>query len=210
MRSRAPALRYYSAKKPFEGILNDVALINVIQNGQLPGSINEHEERSTFFPVHILYRCWSREPSSRPQTKEFVEVIQCALFDREESNHLLATRLGHTICVMTPDGINIGALKNVSFDKGDFEIDDPNDMIRTFSLYGRAQYAYMEGHESASSAFREASKNVSAMALDRLDSKNSSNTSHITMARDLWLQYAPKFRFSSSTESPAVNGCDVC
>src|SRR5258708_29218540 len=53
---------------------------------------------------------------------------------------------------MTPDGINIGALKNVSFDKGDFEIDDPNDIIRTFSLYGRAQYAYMEGHESASSA----------------------------------------------------------
>ena len=134
---------------------------------------------------------------------------------------------------MTPDGINIGALKNVSLDTGDSEIDGPNDMIRTFSLYGRAQYAYMEGHESASSAckhvpygliyehaanlfrrwpftVREASKNVSAMALDRLDSKNSSNTSHIAMARDLWSQYAPKFRFSSSTESPAVNGCDVC
>ena len=134
---------------------------------------------------------------------------------------------------MTPDGINIGALKNVSLDKGDFEIDEPNDRIRTFSLYGRAQYAYMEGHESASSActhlphgliyehaanllfrrwsftVREASKNVSAMALDRLYSKNSSNTSHIAMARDLWSLYAPKFRFSS-TESPAVNVCDVC
>src|SRR5258707_15615936 len=86
-------LQILFGKKPFEGTLNDVALIIAIQNGQLPGSIKEHEERSTFFPAHILYRCWSREPSTRPQTKELVEVVQCALFDREKSNYLLATRL---------------------------------------------------------------------------------------------------------------------
>ena len=107
---------------------------------------------------------------------------------------------------MTPDGINIGALKNVSFDKGDFEIDDPNDIIRTFSLYGRAQYAYMEGHESASSACKHVPYGLiyehAANLFRRWPftvreaSKNVSNTSHIAEARDLWLQYAPKFRLS--------------
>ncbi len=62
-------------------------------DGQSPGSIGQHEECSTFFPVNVLRQCWNREPSDRPLAKKFAEVVQCALFGREESNRLLETRL---------------------------------------------------------------------------------------------------------------------
>jgi len=67
--------------------------MKAIADGQLPGSIDRHEECSTFFPVHVLRQCWSREPSDRPLAKKFADLWQYALFHREESNRLLEMHL---------------------------------------------------------------------------------------------------------------------
>ena len=85
-------LQILFGKKPFGGISSQAALIEAIERGQPPASIAHHEERNTRFPVHILRRCWSREPSDRPQAKDIVEAVRCALSDRKASNGLLATR----------------------------------------------------------------------------------------------------------------------